>query len=88
MHAQEIVGFALKTSIMLTLFGFGLQSTQTDVLYLLRRPRLLVLSLTSMFVVMPLFALAMTRLFYFIPAVVIVLIALSISPIPPLLPKR
>src|SRR5277367_6570801 len=89
MSLQAIVGLALKASIMLTLFGFGLQATREDLLYLLRRPRLLVLSLASMFVVMPLFAILMTTVVSFSPGVVLfALISLSISPVPPLLPKK
>jgi BASS family bile acid:Na+ symporter len=88
LDAKEIVELALKASIMLTLVGFGLESSHGDLLYLLRRPRLLLRSLTAMFIVMPLFAILMTRVVHFNPAVVIALIALSISPIPPLLPRR
>jgi bile acid:Na+ symporter, BASS family len=88
MDAQAIVGIALKVSIMLTLFGFGMQATRDDLLFFVRRPRLLVLSLSAMFVVMPLLAIFMTTLFPFNRPVVIALIALSISPVPPLLPKK
>lgn len=88
MSAQEIVGLALKTSIMLTLFGFGLQATFEDLLFLVRRPHLLVKSLGAIFVIMPLFAILITKTFSFNSTVVTALIALSISPIPPLLPKK
>ena len=88
MSLGMIVGLALKASIMLTLFGFGLNATREDLLYLLRRPRLLVRSLSAMFVVMPVFAILMTELGSFNRAVVIALIALSISPVPPLLPRK
>ena len=88
MSPQEIVGIALKGSIMLTVFGLGLEANIGDLLYLIRRPRLLFLSIVAMFVAMPLFAILLTRLFTFQPSVVIALIALSISPIPPLLPKK
>jgi BASS family bile acid:Na+ symporter len=88
MNLRMIVGLALKVSIMLTLFGFGLRATREDLLYLLRRPRVLVRSLMAMFVVMPVFAILMTRLGSFNRAVVIALIALSISPVPPFLPRK
>lgn len=65
MNTQEIVVLALRVSIMLTVFGFGLEGSIGDLLYLLRRPRLLVLSLTAMFVVMPLFAIFLTRVVHF-----------------------
>jgi bile acid:Na+ symporter, BASS family len=83
-----IVGLALKASIMLTLFGFDLHAKREDLLYLLRRARVLVLSLMAMFVVMPVFAILMTRLVSFNRAMVIALIALSISPVPPLLSRK
>jgi BASS family bile acid:Na+ symporter len=88
MNLQTIVGLALKVSIMLTLFGFGLQATRDDLLYLLRRPGVLVRSLVAMLVVMPVFAILMTRFVSFDRAVVIALIALSISPVPPVLPTK
>jgi bile acid:Na+ symporter, BASS family len=88
MSLRMIVGLALRASIMLTLLGFGLRATREDLLYLLRRPRVLVRSLVAMFVVMPLFAILMTRLVPFNRAVVIALIALSISPVPPILPRK
>jgi bile acid:Na+ symporter, BASS family len=83
-----IVGLVLKASIILTLFGFGLHATREDLLYLLRRPRVLARSLVAMFVVMPLFAIVMTKLVSLNRAVVIALIALSISPVPPVLPRK
>jgi len=88
MNTQAVVGLALKASIMLTLFGFGLQANREDLLYLWRKPRLLVLSLAAMFVVMPLFALLITHEIHFDAIVVIALLALSASPVPPLLPKK
>ena len=88
MSPQTIVGLALKASIMLTVFGFGLQASREDLTYLLQRPRVLLRSLVAMFVLMPLFTLLVTSVFSFNPAVVIALIALSISPVPPLLPRK
>lgn len=88
MTPQAIVGLALKASIMLTLFCFGLEATREDTLYLLRRPRVLMLSLAAMFLVMPVIAILLTSLAPFDRAVVIALVALSISPVPPLLPRK
>jgi bile acid:Na+ symporter, BASS family len=88
MTPQAIIGLVLKVSIMLTVFGFGLQASRDDLLYLLQRPRVLVRSLVSMFVVMPLFTLLMTSVASFDRAVVVALVALSISPVPPLLPRK
>jgi BASS family bile acid:Na+ symporter len=88
MTPQEIVGLALKASIVLTLFGFGLGATRDDFLYVLRRPRVLARSLVAMFVIMPLFAIVWTSVFHFERPVMIALVALAISPVPPLLPRK
>jgi BASS family bile acid:Na+ symporter len=88
MTAQQVVVLALKASIMLTLFGCGLQATFDDLLFLVRRPHRLVKSLVAIFVIMPLFAILITNAFSFNSTVVTALIAISISPIPPLLPKK
>jgi bile acid:Na+ symporter, BASS family len=88
MTPQEIVGLALKVSIMLTVFGFGLQATRDHLLYLVRRPGLMARSLIAMFVIMPIVAITLTSVFHFQLPVMIALIALSISPVPPLLPRK
>jgi BASS family bile acid:Na+ symporter len=88
MGVQQLVGLGLQASILMTLFGFGLQATVADILYLVRRPLLLARSLGAMFLVMPLVAVALAKAFDLRPSVEIALIALSISPIPPLLPGK
>jgi bile acid:Na+ symporter, BASS family len=88
MTLQAIVAFELKASILLVVFGFGLLATGEDVLYLLRRPGLLLRSLMAMFLLMPLFAVFIVVRFEFHKAVEIALVALAISPVPPLLPRR
>jgi BASS family bile acid:Na+ symporter len=57
-------------------------------LYLVRRPGLLARSLVAMFVIMPAIAIALAILFDFKRVVEIALVAVSISPVPPLLPRR
>jgi BASS family bile acid:Na+ symporter len=88
MTLQVLLGFELKISVILVVFGFGLQATGEDVVYLLRRPALLLHSLVAMFLIMPLFAVFTITRFEFHKAVEITLVALSISPVPPLLPRR
>jgi BASS family bile acid:Na+ symporter len=55
---------------------------------LLRNPSLLVRSLLSMNVLLPLFAALMVALVELRPAIEIALVALSISPVPPFLPRK
>jgi BASS family bile acid:Na+ symporter len=88
MNAQQLVGLALQASVLMTVFGFGLRATLADVLYLTRRPWLLARSLGAMFVVMPLIAVMLTRIVHLLPSVAIAMIALAISPTPPLLPGK
>jgi bile acid:Na+ symporter, BASS family len=88
MTRQQIILFAVQASIFLTVVGFGLQATRDDLLYLVRRPGLLVRSLLAMFVVMPVFAVLVAWAFALHHAVELALVALAISPVPPLLPNR
>jgi BASS family bile acid:Na+ symporter len=88
MSIQQVLGLALQASVLMTVFGFGLRATAADILYLIRRPALLARSLGAMFVVMPLVAVALTRVFELHPAVEVAMIALAISPTPPLLPGK
>jgi len=88
MTLQQAVLLVLQASVLLTVFGFGLQSTVHELTYLLRRPGLLARTLFAMFVVMPIFAVVLVRMFDLRPAFEIALVALAISPVPPLLPRK
>ncbi|HKN30189.1 MAG TPA: Na+-dependent transporter [Roseiarcus sp.] len=88
MTLQDLILFALKASIALSVFAIGLQSRFDDAVALLRRPNLLVRSVLAMNVVMPLVAAAMAWAFDLPVAVEIALVALAVSPIPPVLPKK
>ena len=88
MTTQQVVILVLQVSILLTVFGFGLQTTLHDLQYLLRRPGLLARSLLAMFVVMPIVAVILVRAFELRPSFEIALVALAISPVPPLLPNK
>ncbi|CAI3800600.1 bile acid:sodium symporter family protein [Pseudarthrobacter sp. MM222] len=83
--AQRILVLAFQGSIMLTVFGFGLRATVDDVLYVIRRPRMLVISLVSMFIVMPFIALALALVIAPPQVALVALVALSLSPVPPTL---
>jgi BASS family bile acid:Na+ symporter len=85
---QQAVMLALQASVLLTVFGFGLQATPLDLQYLVRRPGLLARSLLSMFVIMPIVAVMLVRMFDLRPSFEISLVALAISPVPPLLPGK
>lgn len=88
MDFKQLILLAFQVSILCTVFGFGLQTTPGTLTYLIRRPRLLFRSLAAVFVIMPVVAVLLVRTFNFPRTVEIVLIALSVSPLPPLLPQR
>jgi bile acid:Na+ symporter, BASS family len=88
MDLKQLVMLAFQVGILCTVFGFGLKATTGDLLYLVRRPGLLVRSLLAVFVIMPALAIVLVRMFELRPTLEIALIALAISPVPPLLPKK
>lgn len=88
MGARELVLLAIVLSILCTVFGFGLKAAWDDLLYLARRPGLLLRSLLAVNVLMPIVALLLVRTFDLQHEVEVALVALAISPLPPLLPNR
>ena len=88
MDLKQLLPLALQVSILTTVFGFGLRATSADVLYVVRRPGLLARSLLAVFVIMPILAVLLVRELDFRTIVEKALIALAISPVPPLLPNR
>ena len=88
MNLQTLIPIVLKLSIVLNVFTIGLRASPQDATYLFRRPIDLFRALLGMNLLMPLFALGLVSVFDLDPAVKIALVALSVSPIPPLLPKK
>jgi BASS family bile acid:Na+ symporter len=88
MDLASLITLALQVSVVLIVFSLGLSVSATDVLYLRRRPGLLTRSLLSIDVAMPLVAGAVAIVFHLRPPVEIALLALAISPVPPLLPRK
>ncbi len=88
MDMKHLIILALQVSILATVFGFGLRATPRDVSFLFRHRILLVKSLVAMFLIMPLVAISLVSLFDLTPTLSIALVALSVAPLPPLIPKR
>ena len=88
MTLSALILLALKLSIALQVFSLGLKSEPGDLLYLPRRPGLLARSLTSMILIMPLFAAALVLMFALRPPVEIMLVAAALAPVPPMLPGK
>jgi bile acid:Na+ symporter, BASS family len=88
MDAATLILTALRTSIFFLVFALGLGANFEEALYLLRRPAQLVRSLVAMNVIMPLLAVGLAASFELHYAVKVALIALAVSPVPPILPKK
>jgi bile acid:Na+ symporter, BASS family len=88
MTITELIGLGIHISIALTVFSFGLSISLDDTLYLFRRPGLLFRTLLSMNVLMPLFVILMALIFNLPPLIRATLIALSVSPVPPLFHEK
>jgi BASS family bile acid:Na+ symporter len=82
------VVLALQVSVISTVFGFGLRARQRDIADLFQRPGLLLRSLLAVLIIMPLLAVALVWTFDVRRAAEVALVALAISPMPPLLPRR
>jgi BASS family bile acid:Na+ symporter len=88
MNLQILILFALKSSIVLSVFAIGLDSRPKDTISLLNRPAKLARSLLAMDVIMPVLAALTVWTFDLHEAVEVALVALAVSPVPPLLPKK
>ena len=88
MALAELIVLILKLSIAVLVFTVGLGTRPHELTALFRRPGQLVRSLVSMNVVMLALAVVSALLFPLDRTVKVVLIALALSPIPPVLPKK
>jgi bile acid:Na+ symporter, BASS family len=88
MTAAQWLGLVLQVSIMLTVLGLGLTATQQDATYLLRRPRLLARAVISMNIAMPIIAAIIATTFALPLEVKVALVALAVSPVPPIIQKK
>src|SRR5262245_55983397 len=88
MDVAELIRLAITASILLLVFGLGLGATTADVTHLLRRPRSLASALLAMYVVVPTVAAALAGLFDLPLAVEVALVAMVVSPVPPILPGK
>ena len=88
MQSIDLLMIAIKASILLTVLALGLRANWRDASYLFGHPGLLLRSLVAMNVLMPLVAAGLVVAFNLPSAVKVALIALAISPVPPILPKK
>src|SRR5262245_11311944 len=85
---MSVIVVILKTSVFLNVLALGLAARVSDATFVLSRPWLLLRSIFAMNVIMPLFAAALVEAFDLNPALKVGLVAASLSPVPPLLPRR
>jgi bile acid:Na+ symporter, BASS family len=88
MSLAEIAPLVLKLSIMTLVFTIGLGTEPRELTELLRRPAQLLRSLAAMSLVMPIVAVVLVKVFTLSPPVEVMLVCLSLSPIPPILPNK
>jgi BASS family bile acid:Na+ symporter len=86
--STAIILLVVKVSLALAVLAIGLRSQEGDAVWLVRHPGLLVRSLLSMNVIVPLVALAVTQALDLRPPVRLAIVALSLSPVPPILPHQ
>jgi len=88
MDPALLIRIAILISVVLIGIALGLRYATTDAGYLLQRPGLLARSLVAMNLIMPMGAVALVSSFDFKTPVQVALIALSVSPLPPVLPGK
>jgi BASS family bile acid:Na+ symporter len=88
MQILEFVHIALPASLVLIVLALGLRCAWGDVTFLFHEPSLLVRSLMSMNVVLPVIALLVATTFDLKPPVKVALFVMAVSPVPPILPPK
>jgi BASS family bile acid:Na+ symporter len=84
----QLIRLGLTASILLLVFALGLRATGGDATYLFRQPARLLRGFLAMSVIVPVVAAALAALCRLLPAVEIALLAMAVSPVPPILPSR
>jgi BASS family bile acid:Na+ symporter len=88
MDLAQLIRLAITASILLLVFALGLRTTAEDTTYLFRRPARFLRGFLAMGVIVPAVAAALAALLDLAPAVKIALVAMAVSPVPPILPGR
>lgn len=78
----------IKASISGVILSIGMTATKNEIVYLWKRPKLLIKSIIAMYVVMPAVAVLMMQLLELPPRTEVALVVLAICAGAPLLPKK
>ena len=88
MTAAQLVSLGIQLSMAIGVFCVAMDATPEAVRRLIRQPGLLTRMLLAMFVIMPLFAVALAGAFDLRTDLEIALVCLALSPVPPILPSK
>ncbi len=88
MNAAKLIGLAINLSLVLMVLGVALSSGTARATAIFRQPSLAVRSFVAMFVVMPLVAVLIAKNFNLNPELLVALLLVALSPIPPILPAK
>ena len=88
MTVQQLITHGITLSLVALVFSLGLKAAAGDLFYLVRRPGKLVRSIAAMNVIMLVFAVGVALFFPLAIELKIALIALAVSPVPPILPGK
>jgi BASS family bile acid:Na+ symporter len=88
MDPVTIVKLVVIAGIFLIVVSIGLRARPSDALALVRQPVLGARAMVAMFVAVPAFVLMITAIFPINQALRAALLAISVSPMPPILPKK
>lgn len=88
MTIAQLLPMFISTSIMLTVFGLGVNSDVEDSIFLFRNPGLFFRSILSMNIILVGVAVAIVSMLNLSPAIKIAIVALAMSPVPPVLPRK
>ncbi|MGL6042648.1 MAG: hypothetical protein ACRC1J_01875, partial [Sandaracinobacteroides sp.] len=88
MDPATILKLIIVSSVVLIVVSIGMNVRPGTALRFLKDPVPASKAMLAMFVAMPLFVLLVTSLFPLEPAVRVALVALSLSPMPPILPRK
>jgi BASS family bile acid:Na+ symporter len=85
---ETLIRLALLLSIWLIVLSLGARASMASATYLLRRPGLLGRALAAMFIAVPAFAVLLAATTSVPPAIKFAIVAMSVSPVPPVLPYK
>ena len=88
MTTLQLIAAAIQGSMALIVLAVGLETLPGDIRELLRKPGLLVRSLVALYLIMPMVVALLAASFDLHHAIEVALVALAVSPVPPILPGK